>query len=133
MILATQSVVDLSEQGMVQIVADSVANQIFLANPRLDRRQYRDCFGLNETELDLVASLIPKKEMLIKRPGLSKVVELNVSAKDYWLYTNNSADNDIKRRAFEELGLERGLEYLAKQRRAIDNPMAEQETERTEL
>ena len=125
MIMATQSVGDLSENGILQTVADNCANLIFLANPRLDRHQYADVFKLNETELDLIAGLIPKREMLIKRPDLSKVVELNVSAKDYWLYTNNSVDNDVKRRAFQELGLERGLEYLEKQKRAIDNPVAE--------
>jgi type IV secretion/conjugal transfer VirB4 family ATPase len=132
MILATQSVGDLSENGILQTVVENCANLIFLANPRLDRHQYAEFFKLNETELDLIAGLIPKQEMLIKRPDLSKVVELNVSAKDYWLFTNNAVDNDVKRRAFEKLGLERGLDYLENQQRAIDNSVAEG-TERTKL
>ena len=133
MLLATQSAVDLAANGMLQIVADSCGTLIFLANPRLDRRQYREAFRLNETELDLIAGLTPKRQMLIKRPDLSKVLELNVSAKDYWLFTNNAPDNELKRQAFERLGFEKGLEYLATQKRAIDNPLSDQTTERTML
>ena len=88
-------------------------------------------FRLNDTELDLIAGLTPKKQMLIKRPDLSKILELNVSAKDYWVYTNNAIDNDLKRRAFERLGFEQGLQYLATQKRAIDSPLPENQTERT--
>ncbi len=131
MILATQSAGDLAESGMLQIVSDSCASLIFLANSRLDRNQYREAFKLNETELDLIAGLRPKQQMLLKRPDISKVLELNVSADSYWLFTNNAVDNNLKRRAFEQYGFEQGLKYLATQKRAIDNPLTEQRTERT--
>jgi type IV secretion/conjugal transfer VirB4 family ATPase len=124
MVLATQSAIDLAENGLLQIVADSCATIFFLANPRVDRKQYQAAFRLNETELDLIEGLTPKRQMLIKRPDLSKVVELTVSAKDYWRYTNNAIDNELKRQAFEKYGFERGLDYLATQKRAIDNPLS---------
>ena len=122
MILATQSAIDFDAR-MLQIVAESSGTLIFLANPRLDRQKYQDAFKLNDTELDLIAGLRPKQQMLIKRPDVSKVLELNVSAKDYWLYTNNAMDDDLKRRAFETLGFEQGLAHLATQKRAIDSPL----------
>ena len=70
---------------------------------------------VNDTEAELIASLTPKKQMLIKRPDMSKVVQLNVASKDYWIYTNSPFDNERKRKAFESLGFERGLEFLARQ------------------
>ncbi len=120
MILATQSSADLTRNEMLQIVAESCGTLIFLANPRMDKRQYQELFHLNDTEANLVASLIPKKQLLIKRPDLAKVVQLNVANKDYWIYTNSPLDNERKRRVFERYGFERGLEVLAGEKRAID-------------
>ncbi len=48
------------------------------------------------------------------------MVQLNVASKDYWIYTNSPYDNDRKRLAFERLGFERGLEFLAAQQRVGD-------------
>ena len=47
---------------------------------------------------------------------LAKVVQLNVSDKDYWIYTNSAFDNRRKQEVFERLGFERGLEFLASER-----------------
>jgi len=120
MILATQSSADLTRNEMLQIIAESCGTLIFLANPRMDKRQYKELFHLNDTEADLIASLTPKRQLLIKRPDLAKVVQLNVASKDYWIYTNSPYDNEKKRKAFERLGFERALDFLAGQQRAID-------------
>ena len=69
---------------------------MFLANPRMDKQAYKTLFHLNDAEAQLIAGLEPKKQMLIKRPDLAKVVQLNVSDKDYWLYTNSAFDNEHK-------------------------------------
>lgn len=92
MILATQSTVDLTRTDMLQIVAESCGTLMFLSNPRMDKQAYRSMFHLNETEVDLIAELEPKKQMLVKRPDLAKVVQLNVSDRDYWIYSNSAAD-----------------------------------------
>jgi type IV secretion system protein VirB4 len=65
---------------MLQTVAESCGTMIFLANPRMDREHYKHIFRLNDTEADLIATLQPKREMLVKRPDCSKVVRLEVSA-----------------------------------------------------
>ena len=44
----------------------------------------------------------------------SKVLNLNVGAKDYWLYTNNPFDNKKRQEAFERYGFEEALEILAR-------------------
>ena len=41
MILATQSVKELQESGLLHIVAESCPTKIFLANPEMDRALYR--------------------------------------------------------------------------------------------
>ena len=80
MILATQSSADLTRNEMLQVIAESCGTLIFLANPRMDKGQYKELFHLNDKEAELIASLTPKKQMLIKRPDLSKVVQLNVAS-----------------------------------------------------
>jgi hypothetical protein len=59
MILATQSIKELEESGMLAIVAESCPTKIFLANPEMNRQVYREAFHLNDTELDIIAGLIP--------------------------------------------------------------------------
>jgi type IV secretion system protein VirB4 len=114
MILATQSSEDLVGSDMLAIAVESCPTKLFLANPGMDRQVYRDAFHLNETEADLIATLIPKQQILVKQPQGSRRVELNVDRKGYWLYTNNSRDNERKREAFARYGLHEGLDHLAR-------------------
>ena len=67
MILATQSIKELEESGMLQIVSESCPTKIFLANPEMDRDLYREAFHLNDTELELIAGLVPPGQMLIRK------------------------------------------------------------------
>jgi type IV secretory pathway VirB4 component len=99
---------------MLSVVAESCATKMFLANPGMDPDTYRKIFHLNDTETSLIARLIPKKQILLKRPDLAKVLNLNVDPKSYWLYTTNPNDNHQKREAFARHGLAEGLEVLAR-------------------
>jgi len=87
---------------------------MFLANPDIDRKTYREVFHLNETEADWITRLVPKQQILLKRPDVSKVVNLNVGPRDYWLYTSSPHDRERRREAFERYGFEAGLEILAR-------------------
>jgi type IV secretion system protein TrbE len=113
MILATQSSDDLLRSEMLNVVIESCATKMFLANPDMDKKLYREMFHLNETEAELIARLIPKQQILIKRPDMARVVNLNVARKDYWLYTSSPYERDRRRQAFEQYGFEQGLEVLA--------------------
>jgi type IV secretion system protein VirB4 len=99
---------------MLGVVVESCATKIFLANPDIDRNTYREVFHLNDTEAEWITRLIPKQQMLIKRPDVSKVVNLNVGRRDYWLYTSNPHDRQRRQEAFERYGFEQGLEILAR-------------------
>jgi type IV secretion/conjugal transfer VirB4 family ATPase len=113
MILATQSIKELQESGMLQIVSESCPTKIFLANPEMDRDLYREAFHLNDTELDLIAGLIPPGQMLIRKAQSSKKVQLNVDSVSHWMATNNARDNLKKRDYFEQFGIAEGLRHLA--------------------
>lgn len=113
MILATQSIKELEESGMLAIVAESCPTKIFLANPEMNRQVYREAFHLNDTEIDIIADLIPPGEMLIRKAQSSKKVRLNVDSVSYWIATNNARDNLLKREAFAQYGITEGVRQLA--------------------
>lgn len=113
MVLSTQSLDELKRSDILDVIIESCATKIFLANPDMDRDLYRRQFHLNENEVELISGLIPKQQFLIKTPELAKVANLNVDPKSYWLYTNDPYDNKKRKEAFETYGFERGLEVLA--------------------
>ena len=113
MVLATQSIDDFASADLLRTVIESCPTKMLLANPSLDRSRYADLFGLNETELELLADLIPRQQLLMKRPDVSKVLTLNVDARSYWLYTNTPLDNDRVTAVVRDYGLEAGLDRLA--------------------
>jgi type IV secretion/conjugal transfer VirB4 family ATPase len=113
MILATQSIKELEESGMLAIVAESCPTKIFLANPEMNREVYREAFHLNDTELDLIDGLVPPGQMLIRKAQTSKKVQLNVDSVSHWMATNNARDNLKKRDYFARFGIADGLRHLA--------------------
>jgi type IV secretion system protein VirB4 len=114
MVLATQSTDDLIQSEMLNVVLESCPTKLFLANPDMNRDVYRSVFHLTETEAELIAGLVPKRQLLLKRPHLTKVLNLEVDQRGYWLYTNDPYDNEKKREAFERYGFNEGLDFLAR-------------------
>jgi len=113
MILATQSIKELEESGMLAIVAESCPTKIFLANPDMNREVYREAFHLNDTELDIISGLVPPGQMLIRKAQTSKKVHLNVDSVSHWMATNNARDNLKKQDYFDRFGIADGLRQLA--------------------
>jgi type IV secretion/conjugal transfer VirB4 family ATPase len=113
MILATQSVVELAASDMLHIVNESCPTKIFLANPNIDRKLYAEVFQLNDTQLELLESLVPKRELLLIQPRGTKKLVLEVDALGYWMATNNARDNIRKQDYFARFGPEQGLLRLA--------------------
>lgn len=114
MILSTQSLDELDKCEIVNIVIESCATKIFLANPDMDRELYGNTFHLNDNEIEMISTLIPKRQALVKRPDLAKVVNLEVDEKSYWLYTSDPNESFRREQAFREHGFEKGLEILAR-------------------
>jgi len=113
MILSTQSLDELRRSDVLDVIIESCPTKLFLANPDMDRDLYRRQFHLNETEIELISTLVPKQQFLIKTPELAKVANLTVDPRSYWLYTNDPFDNRKRKEVFETHGFEQGLEVLA--------------------
>ncbi|MGH9159031.1 MAG: VirB4 family type IV secretion system protein [Vicinamibacteraceae bacterium] len=113
MILATQSSEDFVRSEMLHTVVESCPTKLFLANQGLDLETYQRLFHLNETEAALMANLLPRRQILLKRPDVSKVLNLHVDRHSYWIYTNTPIENDHVNAVFSEHGVEAGLEILA--------------------
>ena len=113
MILSTQSLDELRRSELLDIIVESCSTKMFLANPDMDQDLYRRQFHLNDTEVNLISSLIPKQQFLLKTPELAKVANLHVDRRSYWLYTNDPYDNRRRKEAFAAHGFEKGLSVLA--------------------
>ena len=113
MILATQTVEDFASVDLLRTIVESCPTKLLLANPALDRQHYAELFQLNEMEQDLLVGLIPRQQILLKRPDLAKVLTLAVDPKSYWIYTNTPIDNARVAETFREYGFEAGLDRLA--------------------
>jgi type IV secretion system protein VirB4 len=118
MILATQSLKELQESGLLPVVAECCPTKIFLANPEMDRAVYAEAFHLNQTELDLIAALVPPGQMLIRKPQGSKKVRLNVDSVLYWIAANGANENLKRSKYFQQFGFADGLRKLAEERDA---------------
>ena len=113
MVLATQSLDDLAVAEILRSVVDNCPTKILLANPTLDASFYADVLRLTETEQEKVRRLISKRQFLLKREGLSKVLNLNVDPRSYWLFTTNPYEAERRQEAMAQGGLESALDILA--------------------
>jgi type IV secretion system protein VirB4 len=80
MLLATQTIEDFASTDLLRTIVESCPTKLLLANPAFDHTTYRGVLHLNETELNLVRTLMPRRQFFMKRPGLAKVLTLAVEA-----------------------------------------------------
>jgi len=113
MLLATQSLDDFASTDLLRTVIESCPTRLLLANPAMNREQYRDLLQMNDAELSLMTNLLPRRQLLLKRATMAKVLDLNVDPKSYWIYTNTPMDNDREALALRELGIAAGPDRLA--------------------
>jgi type IV secretion system protein VirB4 len=113
MILSTQTIDDFASVDLLRTVAESCPTKLLLANPALDQRQYAELLQLNEREVELLTNLVPRQQILLKRPDVTKVLTLTVDPKSYWIYTNTPFDNERVTAMCREYGFEAGLDRLA--------------------
>jgi type IV secretion system protein VirB4 len=115
-ILSTQSADDLRGSELLEVLLESCPTKIFLANPGLNAELYAQLFKLTPTTVELIKSLRPKGQLLISRPDHTKVLNLSVDPRAYWLYTNDPHDNARRDAAIERYGFEGGIERLANEK-----------------
>ena len=122
MILTTQSMLELASSEMLELINESCPTRIFLANPGMNRKLYADAFQLNNTDLELLESLVPKRDLLFKQPQYAKKLRLAVDPLSYWMATNTPRDNIRKQDYFARHGPEQGLLRLVQD---FPNPLTQ--------
>ena len=113
LIVATQSAVDVTGTAGAEALLESMPTKLFLANPDLPDKA-GDTFRLNPSELNTIRSLIPKRELYLRRTDAAGILRLEVDRASYWLYTSSAVDAAKRARAVEEHGLEQAIEYLSR-------------------
>jgi len=75
-VMATQSLEEIDASPIFASVVDNIPTRIYLANPNAPahRHLYLERFGLNEVQLDRIASAFPKRDYYITQPGRSRMV-----------------------------------------------------------
>ena len=116
LVLATQSAVDLTDTEGAQALLESLPTKLFLANPDLPD-SVQTTFRLNETEMQTIRGLLPKRELYVRRANEAGVVRLEVDPESYWLYTSSPVDGERRAEAVAQHGLADALEVLANQQR----------------
>lgn len=81
-ILATQSLSDAVNSGMLDVLTESCPTQIFLPNDRaqddIPRRVY-ETFGLNSRQIEIISMAIPKRQYYVTSPKGNRLIDLALS------------------------------------------------------
>jgi type IV secretion system protein VirB4 len=108
-ILATHAADDLGAH--TRLIRNACTDTLFLGGP-FDREQYRELFGLQDRQLDLIASL-QRGESLLVRPEYAKVLVTSVDAESAWHYTTRPKDRARREKAIERYGRQEAFARLA--------------------
>ena len=112
LVLATQSVTDLTATPGTQTLLESMPTRLFLANPDFPAAGAAT-FGLSEDELKTIRGLEPKRELFLRRSNAAAVLKLVVDPESYWLYTSSATDAARRTAAVERWGVEGAIVRLA--------------------
>ena len=112
LVLATQSVTDLTATPGTQTLLESMPTRLFLANPDFPASGAAT-FGLTDDELQTIRGLEPKREMFLRRSNAAAVLRLVVDPESYWLYTSSATDAARRAVAVERWGVEGAIVRLA--------------------
>lgn len=77
-LLATQNISDLHRSGMVDVLTTNCPTKVFLPNHQARNdaeRKYYEALGLNAAQIDLISTLIPKRDYYLVKPGGQRVVD----------------------------------------------------------
>jgi type IV secretion system protein VirB4 len=81
LIMATQSLDEVSRSDIFATIIDNIPNRIYLPNPNAyaHREMYKNQFGLNNMQIDRIRNGIPKLHYYIVTPRLSRMAEVRLT------------------------------------------------------
>jgi len=112
LVVATQSVTDITQTAGAAPLLESMPTKLFLANPDFPAAG-QATFELSDDELRLIKEMQPKLELFVRRPSTAAVLRLNVDPESYWLYTSSATEAQRRAEAVEQYGLEGAIMRLA--------------------
>ena len=112
LILATQSVGDITETAGAAALLEAMPTRLFLANPDFPAAG-QATFQLNDDELRIIRELEPKRELYLRRPTTAAVLRLAVDPESYWLYTSSAGEAQRRAEMVARYGVEGAIVRLA--------------------
>ena len=112
LILATQSVVDVTETPKAKALLESLPTKLFLANPDFPLAAAA-ILNLSDSEYETVRSLAPKRELFLYRSNERTVLQLEVDPETYWLATSSPVESALRAKMVDRYGLSAALVRLA--------------------
>jgi type IV secretion system protein VirB4 len=98
-VFATQSLSDLIKSGIADVIFESCPTKILLPNPESMTDQSRPMYesiGLNQRQIEILASAIPKRQYYMMHPDGRRLFELGLSGPEL-AFVGASGKEDIAR------------------------------------
>ncbi len=73
-VFATQSAVDVLESPIARAIIEQCATDIYLPNPKADKKEYMEGFKLSETEFNIIANLGEDGRMFLVKQGRNAAI-----------------------------------------------------------
>ena len=112
LIMATQSVGDVSGNQQALALLEMLPTKLFLANPDFPPAAAAT-LRLTDAQLETIRGLEPKQEMFLHRSQEQVVLRLGVDPESYWLYTSSPTDAAVRAEMVKAHGLAGALVRLA--------------------
>ena len=112
LILATQSVTDLTETAGAAALLEALPTRLFLANPDFPAAG-QATFHLSDDERQLIRELEPKRELYLRRPTTAARLRLTVDPESYWLYTSSAGEAARRAAMVARYGVNEAITRLA--------------------
>ena len=122
LIMATQSVGDVSSSPQAEALLEMLPTKLFLSNPDFPDSAGR-VLALTDAQMETIRSLEPKREMYLHRSSEQVVLRLGVDPESYWLYTSSPVDAAIRSAMVDAYGLNGALTRLAAGIRTVDDSL----------
>ncbi len=121
LVMATQSVVDLTASAQAKALLEMLPTKLLLANASFPQTA-ADVLQLSQAEYETVRGLEPKKEIFLHRLLEKVVLRLTVDPETYWLSTSSASEAAVRAEMVDRHGLAGALARLAAGERPGDEP-----------
>lgn len=105
-ILATQSINDVINSGMMDVVIDSCPTKIYLADltaRQESRREMYKKFGLNDRQIEIISSATPKRDYYIDSANGRRLIQLKLQKKALAFVGASDAESVSRIKELEKL------------------------------